>query len=64
MYSKGTLKEHIKHVKKVLQKIQEYCLLLYLDECKFYVTKIDYLRFIISKDSVAIDLKKIATVQE
>jgi hypothetical protein len=62
VYSSGTLKEHIEHVKKVLRKLKEYKLYLQLEKCKFYVKKTEFLGFIVSIERVKINLKKILAV--
>jgi predicted Zn-ribbon and HTH transcriptional regulator len=59
VYSRGTLKEHIEHVKKVLRKLKKYKLYLQPRKCKFYIKKIDFLSFIISTEGVKIDSKKV-----
>jgi hypothetical protein len=59
VYSKGSLKEYINYVKKVLGKLREYKLLLNLEKYEFHVIEIDYLRFIILRDSITIDLAKV-----
>jgi hypothetical protein len=59
VYSRGTLKEYIKHVKKVLRKLKEYKLYLQLGKYKFYIKEIDFLSFIISTEGVKIDSKKV-----
>ena len=64
MYSRGSLEEHIKHVKKVLRKLKEYKLYLQLGKCEFYVKETEFLGFIISTEGVKINLKKISTIQE
>ena len=64
MYSSGTLREHVKHIKKVLRKLKEYKLYLQLGKCEFYVKEIEFLSFIVSTEGVKINLKKIATIQE
>jgi hypothetical protein len=64
IYRKETLNKHKKDVKKVLRKLQQNKLLLYLNKCKFHVTKIDYLEFIILRDRIAINLKKLKAVQD
>ena len=56
------LKEYIVHVKKVLKKIKKYKLFLYSNKSKFYITKIEYLEFIILRERVFIDLKKIVII--
>jgi hypothetical protein len=64
VYSSRTLKEHVKHIKKVLRKLKEYKLYLQLGKCEFYVKEIEFLSFIVSTERVKINLKKIATIQE
>jgi hypothetical protein len=59
VYSRRTLKEYIKHVKKVLRKLKEHKLYLQLRKCKFYTKEIDFLSFIISTEGVKIDPKKV-----
>jgi hypothetical protein len=62
VYSSGTLKEHVKYIKKVLRKLKEYKLYLQLRKCEFYVKEIEFLGFIVSIEGVKINLKKIATI--
>ena len=64
MYSSRTLKEYIKHIKKVPRKLKEYKLYLQLGKCEFYIKKTEFLGFIVSIEGVKINLKKIATIQE
>ena len=64
MYSSGTLKEHVKYIKKVLRKLKEYKLYLQLRKCEFYIKETEFLGFIVSTEGVKINLKKIVTVQE
>ena len=64
VYSRGSLEEYIKHVKKVLRKLKEYKLYLQLRKCEFYIKEIEFLGFIISIEGVKINSKKIATIQE
>ena len=62
VYTNSTLEEHKEHIQKVLRKLQEYRLLVHLDKSKFYITIIEFLRFIISRDRITIDLKKTKAV--
>jgi hypothetical protein len=64
IYRKETLNKHKKDVKKVLRKLQQNKLLLHLNKCEFYVTKTDYLEFIVLRDRIAIDLKKLKAVRD
>jgi hypothetical protein len=64
VYSSGTLKEHIEHVKKVLRKLREFKLYLQPGKCEFHTKETEFLGFIISTEGVKMDLKKVQTVQE
>jgi len=64
IYTNGTEQEHTEHVKKVLRKLKQNRLLLHPDKCEFHVTKTDYLGFVISRDGVSMDPKKIEAVQD
>jgi len=46
IYSK-TLKEHRTHVKEVLEKLREVDLQINIDECKFKIQKISFLKLLI-----------------
>ena len=42
VYSGGSLEEHVQHVRKVLDKMREYRLLLHPNKCEFHTTKTEY----------------------
>ena len=63
IYSK-TREEHIEHVRKVLTKLAEVDLFIKGEKCDFFVTKTNFLGFIISEDGVSMDPKKVAAVRE
>ena len=64
VYSSRTLAKHEEHVKKVLQKLLEYRLLIQLDKCKFNKNLVEFLGFIISRNSITIDLAKTKAIKE
>ena len=57
-----TLEEHRKITRRVLELLEKHKLYLHSDKCEFKKTTIKYLRVIISHNSVAMDLVKIAGV--
>src|SRR5690606_35230876 len=63
IYSKAR-EEHIEHVRKVLTKLAEVDLFIKGEKCDFFVTKTNFLGFIISEDGVSMDPKKVAAVRE
>ena len=62
VYSKETLEEYIKHVKKVLRKLKQYRLYLQPGKYKFYIKEIEFLGFVISNKDIKIDPKKVEAV--
>lgn len=61
IYSK-TLEEHVKHLRKALEKLKRHQLYAKLSKCCFATTKVDYLGHIISADGIATDPTKIQAV--
>ena len=59
-----SLSEHKQHVRLVLKAIEEAGLQLNVDKCEFYKSKVTYLGFIISTNSICIDLNKVKTILE
>ena len=64
VYTNGTLEEHEQHVKKVLHKLREYKLFIALEKSEFHTIRTEYLGFIISRDKIEADPKKIAAIQD
>ena len=57
-----TLKEHQKHVSNVLEKLSKQQLKIKGEKCDFHKHKIDFLRFVIKREDVKIDPKKIKKI--
>jgi hypothetical protein len=62
IYSNNEL-EHEHHVKKVLERLRDTGLQIDLKKYEFYVTCTKYLGFIISTNSIEVDLDKISVVK-
>jgi hypothetical protein len=61
IYSRNR-EEYILHVRKVLVRLKAFRLFYNLKKCKFFVTKVDFLGFIIRTASVSIDPRKVETI--
>ena len=61
IYSKDP-NEHEAHVRQVLELLRQHQLYAKRSKCCFFVEKVEYLGFIVSKDGVATDPKKIEAV--
>jgi len=64
VYSKGTLEEHVEHVKKVLKKLQEYRLLIQPDKSEFHVPRTEFLGFIVSGEGIEMDPSKVQDIRD
>lgn len=56
-------KKYQTHIQKVLVIFQKAGLLIDIEKCKFYITKISYLELIISTKDICMDPKKVEAVQ-
>ena len=54
--------EHDKHVRKVLLQLCKARLQADIKKCKFNVTYTKYLGFVISTDSIEVDLEKVKAI--
>jgi hypothetical protein len=59
-----TMEEHHKHVKLVLQKMEEASLILKASKCEFHTDRTEYLGYVISPSGIQMDHEKVRTVAE
>ena len=64
IYSKGTLGEHIKQVKKVMEKLLKKGMRLKLKKCAFHKKEVEFLGFIVTTEGVRMDPGKVQTILE
>jgi hypothetical protein len=57
-----TLKEHIQHNKKVLQKLREAKVTLKLKKCEFHVKETDFLGYVISENGFGMQEDKVRSI--
>jgi hypothetical protein len=55
-------REHIKHVKKILQRLRDADLQANIDKCEFSIHEIKYLEFIVERDEIRMNSEKIETI--
>lgn len=55
-------KKHVKHVSKVLARLQHAGLFLDINKCEFFVTSVKYLKLIITTEGVMMDPQKIEAI--
>ena len=61
IYSKNE-EEHAEHLRIVLQRLREHKLYAKYSKCDFWLTEVQFLGHIISKDGVSVDPSKIQDV--
>jgi len=54
--------EYKKYIKWVLQRLYNKEILIAIKKCEFYITKTDFIGFIIELGHISIDLKKIKAI--
>ena len=59
-----TLKQHMQHVRRVLQVLRRDQWYVKMSKCEFASQKLLYLGHIISKDGVSTDPEKISTIEQ
>jgi hypothetical protein len=63
IYSKNAT-EHLDHLSKVLTQLNESGLKLKFSKCQLFMTKIDYLGFVISKEGLMVNPNKMKAVED
>ncbi len=63
MYN-NSKKEHIKHVKKILQRLRETNIQVDIDKCEFHIIEIKFLEMIVRRDEIKMNLEKVKTIIE
>jgi len=63
IYSKSK-EEHIEHVRKVMKTLLDAQLQAKLSKCEFHKDRVEFLGFVISKEGISMDPKKVQTIQE
>ena len=57
-----TKKEHLEHIRQVLQRLKEEKLLIHLKKCSFIQEEIVYLGFVMLDDGLRMDLEKVKAI--
>ena len=63
IYSK-TEEEHKKHLKIILQELQDHQLFAKFSKCDFFKDKIQYLGHVVTKEGISIDPEKIKAIED
>lgn len=63
VYSKD-LEHHTRHVQEVLRRLREYKLFAKLSKCQFHSNEVEFLGFVLNKNGIKMDPKKVEAVQD
>jgi hypothetical protein len=57
-------KEHIQHVRKILQRLRETNIQADVDKCEFHITETKFLEMIVRRDEIKMNSEKVKTIIE
>src|SRR5436190_1835369 len=60
----NTIEEHLSNIQKVFDKLRRANLKIQIDKSEFFKTEVEYLEFIISKDGLKPNQKKVETIDK
>ena len=63
VYTTGTLKDHIAHVSKVLDKLKDRELKIKPEKCDFHKTSVTFLGFIVGRQGIQLDPSKVDSIR-
>jgi hypothetical protein len=57
-------KEHVQHVRKILQRLRETNIQADVDKCKFHIIETKFLGMIMSRDDIKMNFEKVKAIVE
>jgi hypothetical protein len=57
-------REHIQHVRKILQRLRETNIQADVDKCEFHITETKFLRMIVKRDEIKMNSEKVRTIMK
>ncbi len=55
--------DHVDHVKQILERLRKFKLYVSLKKCEFFITKVNFLEFIIFTESISMNLSRIDIIK-
>jgi len=55
--------DHVDHVKQILERLRKFKLYASLKKCEFFITKVNFLEFVIFTESISMNLSRINIVK-
>jgi hypothetical protein len=63
MYN-NTKKNHIQHIRKILQRLRKTDIQVDVNKCEFHITKTKFLEMIVERDDIKMNLEKVKVIIE
>jgi hypothetical protein len=60
----NTKKDHIQHVRKILQRLRETNIQVDVNKCEFHITETKFLEMIVDRDDIKMNLEKVRVIIE
>ncbi len=57
-------KEHVQHVRKILQRLREANIQADVDKCEFHITETKFLEMIMNRDDIKMNFEKVKAIVE
>jgi hypothetical protein len=57
-------KKHVRHVRKILQRLREVEIQVDVSKCEFHITEIKFLSMIVERDDIKMNSEKIKAIAE
>ncbi|KAK3097609.1 hypothetical protein FSP39_011373 [Pinctada imbricata] len=64
IFTKDDPMEHVRHIQEVFNRLRQHNLKLKLKKCAFFKEETEYLGFVINKDGIAPDTKKVEAIKD
>jgi len=55
--------DHVNHMKQILERLRKFKLYASLKKCKFFITKVNFLEFIVFTENVLMNLSRINIIK-
>jgi len=55
--------DYVDHVKQILERLRKFKLYVSLKKCEFFITKVNFLEFIIFTESISMNLSRIDIIK-
>jgi len=59
-----TLKKHVQHVSQILECLNQRNLRLKSEKCEFHREKVNFLKFVVGRHEIRMNLEKVKTIKE